>query len=452
MTWAMSNSLIFGPQITDGSGKSSLMDGHSAVLLPTHDQRFNASADVTARGARQGTRSVADYVRGAWSETNDEHEQSQVQYLRGGKPTWSAIAATYDNGLGAVTTAVVVRWFTGVETDGGSLKAMHQLHDGHFHLRSLQTWAERGFDTRWLKAAHPALYPDGPTAYMRELARRIGLGASRTALSLLGKAKAMKNVGDLSLFIRDNMLDEPETFAAAQKMLAAFTPLNEAFETAHRAHRQELILREVPLSWATYRESGETRTLAETLLGTPMEHYLRGVHLRVLQEEMNHVDEAIARLEGELGAQEKLEDRVSKAYESLEEQWRQEGQVLRSLQLQLQAVNSEVAARESAHRIYSGHVTRLGWPCPQDEDAFTVLRGQVPRILEEAQSGKADIEPRRREAFGNAAEARRLHEAKAAELMALQSARSLIPWKVLRAPRPDRPCCKCPTGRPAVRC
>ena len=103
--------------------------------------------------------------------------------------------------------------------------------------------------------------------------------------------------------------------------------------------------------------------------------------------------------------------------------------MLQSLQLQLQAADSEAAARESAHRIYSGHVTRLGWPCPQDEDAFTVLRGQVPRILEETQSGKADIEPRRREAFGNVAEATRLHEAKAAELIASQSARSLIPWK-----------------------
>ena len=418
--------LFTGPS---GSGKSSLMDGHSAVLLPTHDQRFNASADMSARGARQGTRSVADYVRGAWSETNDEHEQSQVQYLRGGKPTWSAIAATYDNGLGAVTTAVVVRWFTGVETDGGSLKAMHQLHDGHFHLHSLQAWAERGFDTRWLKAAHPALYLDGPTAYMRELARRIGLGASRTALSLLGKAKAMKNVGDLNLFIRDNMLDEPETFAAAQKMLAAFTPLNEAFETAHRAHRQELILREVPPSWATYRESGETRTLAETLLGTPMEHYLRGVHLRVLQEAMDRAATAIASLGTELGRQEKLEDQKLEAYESLDQQWRQEGQVLQNLQLQLQAAEREAAARESAHRIYSGHVTRLGWPCPQDQDAFPALRGQAPRILKEAQSGKADIEPQRREAFGDATEATRLHAAKAAALLALQSARSLIPWK-----------------------
>ena len=37
------------------------------------------------------------------------------------------------------------------------------------------------------------------------------------ALSLLGKAKAMKNVGDLNLFIRENMLDVPETFEPPQQ-------------------------------------------------------------------------------------------------------------------------------------------------------------------------------------------------------------------------------------------
>lgn len=89
--------LLTGPS---GSGKSSLLDALSTALLPANDQRFNASADLTARGAKQATRSVADYVRGAWSQTSDENEQSQVQYLRGGKPTWSAIAATFDDGLG----------------------------------------------------------------------------------------------------------------------------------------------------------------------------------------------------------------------------------------------------------------------------------------------------------------------------------------------------------------
>ncbi len=421
--------LFTGPS---GSGKSSLMDAHSAVLLPATDQRFNASADMTARGARQATRTVPDYVRGAWSETDDEHEQSQVQYLRGGKPTWSAIAATYDNGLGAVTTAVVVKWFAGVETDSASLKTMHQLHDGHFDLQTLRGWAERGFDTRWLKAACPAVYPDGPVAYLRELAKRIGLGTSKTALSLLGKAKAMKNVGDLNLFIRDNMLDEPATFDAARKMLAAFTPLNEAFETAHRAHRQEQVLREMPSSWVTYQEAGQTRSLTETVLGAAADHYLRALHLRVLQEETTRIGETIADLEHDLGARELDEERAFGEYESLLQQWRREGQALEALELRLKAATSDLAARATAYQAYSEQVTRLGRVCPEREQDFAALRATLPEILQEAESGKAETGPLRAPAFGAAAEAKRKHEEKTAELTALQSATSLIPAKAAR--------------------
>ena len=86
--------LFTGPS---GSGKSTLMDAHSAALLPSRDQRFNASADITARAPSRAP-AAPHYVRGAWSENDDEHEQSQVQYLRGGKPTWSAIGVTYETG------------------------------------------------------------------------------------------------------------------------------------------------------------------------------------------------------------------------------------------------------------------------------------------------------------------------------------------------------------------
>src|ERR1039457_1315700 len=204
--------LFTGPS---GSGKSSLLDAHSVALLPTRDQRFNASADLTAKGAKQSTRSAADYVRGAWSENDDEHGQSHVRYLRGGKPTWSAIGVTYDDGLGSVTTGVVVKWFTGTETDGAHLKTMHQLHEGHFDLTAREEWAQKGFDLRWLKAAFPpplTAYPASETEYERGLAKRVGLGTSKTALSLLGKAKAMKNVGDLNMFIRENMLGRAGDF------------------------------------------------------------------------------------------------------------------------------------------------------------------------------------------------------------------------------------------------
>ncbi|MEV6987589.1 ATP-binding protein [Sphaerisporangium sp. NPDC051017] len=308
--------LFTGPS---GSGKSSLMDAHSVALLPTREQRFNASADLTARGAKQGSRSTPDYVRGAWSETNDEHGQSQVRYLRAGKPTWSAVAATYDDGLGQVTTAVVVKWFSGSETDGAALKTMYQLHHGQFDLNLLDEWATHGegFDTRWFRTAHPASYPDSQDAYMRELAKRVGLGTSKTALALLGKAKAMKNVGDLNLFIRDNMLDEPATFAAAQKMIESFNPLNDAFETARRARDQAKTLQEVPAHWTTYLAAKDIASRAGVMLGPPVEHYLRGIHLQVLRTEIDRLKASVTLLRGQLDRQNQESSAAEKLYLSL---------------------------------------------------------------------------------------------------------------------------------------
>jgi len=224
--------ILTGPS---GSGKSSLMDAHSVVLLPTYDQSFNASADMTAKGAKRAARSMADYVRGAWSVNDDEHQQSKVQYLRGDSATWSAVAATYDNGAGNVTTAVAVKWFPGSGTDGASLKSWYQLHSGRFDLLDLQEWATAGFDTRGWRSRHTGVESfDTQAAYQDALRRRVGIGTSSAALALLGKAKAMKNVGDLDAFIRTYMLDRPQTYARAERLVENFTQLDEAYRAAAR--------------------------------------------------------------------------------------------------------------------------------------------------------------------------------------------------------------------------
>ncbi|GIF96570.1 ATP-binding protein [Catellatospora citrea] len=416
--------LFTGPS---GSGKSSLMDAHSTVLLPAHDQRFNASADLTARGSKQATRSVADYVRGAWSETNDEHEQSQVRYLRGGKPTWSAIGATYDDAAGGVVTAVAVKWFTGVDNDSANLKQLHMIIQGQFALTALEGWAERGFDTRWLKATYPASYPAGPEAYTRDLTTMIGLGGSKSALSLLGKAKAMKNVGDLNFFIRDNMLDRPETFAAAQRMVDTFKPLNDAFETAHRAYLQEKELRDVPGQWQRYQQATAERTRAESLKGGPAEVYLRGVHLRLLSEEIDRIDTALQTFDEDLQAKTKQREAAYGTFRSLEQQYSEQGQILLTLQVQLDAANIEVQARRDAYAGYSGQLALLGRSAPSIEAEFLALRLQLPQLAESARVEREQLASSLRAAFAQAGQLEKELQAKTGDLQALRVARSLIP-------------------------
>ncbi|MGW0443802.1 ATP-binding protein [Streptosporangium sandarakinum] len=422
--------LFTGPS---GSGKSSLLDAHSVVLLPGHDQRFNASADLSARGAKQGTRHAADYVRGAWSENDDEHGQSQVRYLRGGKPTWSAIGATYDNGLGAATTAVVIKWFAGTDNDRASLKTMYVLHDGHFELTVLDGWAHQQghpFDLRWLKAAYPqpaTIYPPGEGDYIQSLARRIGLGPSKAALSLLGRAKAMKNVGDLNRFIRENMLEKPETFAAADRMIGLFTPLDEAYQTARRAHAQEETLRPIPAHWATYCQAKRQANLAASLQGDLMEHYLRGVHLQLLAEETTRLAADIARLSERLADQRLQEAEAEAAYNSLNDQLRSEGKPLSDLEDELRRTTAQLDARKNAYLIFSGHVARLDLCVPENQEDFTAVQARLPALLRGLQAAQQELQPKRRQAAQAAGEAAGRHRERCAELAVLQTTGSLLP-------------------------
>jgi uncharacterized protein YPO0396 len=425
--------LFTGPS---GSGKSSLMDAHSAVLLPTVDQRFNASADLTARGAKQSTRSAAAYVRGAWSETSDEFDQAQVRYLRAGKPTWSAIGATYDDGLGQLLTAIVVKWFPGTDTDGASLRTMYHLHDGELVLTVLNEWAERDFDTAWFKRAYPPVCrtPD-QTNYLRELRARVRLGESHHALALLGKAKAMKNVGDLNLFIRDNMLDEPETFAAAERMLGLFQPLNEAHRTAERAYRQSSVLDGLPDLWRRYQDSSRTRRLAESLLGEPVETYLRHLYVTVLEREIERIDAQVETLDALLLRQETVVAAARATYELIDRQFQQEGAALTLMETELKAARLELDSRLRSYQFYSGWVGRLALDCPIDEAGFTRLRRELPAIQAADTAALPGAEQTRTTAMGEHAETVKAHQAAADDLIALQSATHLIP--ALEARRRD---------------
>ncbi|MEU4808117.1 SbcC/MukB-like Walker B domain-containing protein [Nocardia fluminea] len=416
--------LFTGPS---GSGKSSLMDAHSIVLLPTNDQRFNASADLTARGAKQAARSLADYVRGAWAETNDEHDQAQIRYLRAGKSTWSGVAATYTDGLGSITTAVAVKWFVGGEVDGGSLKSMYQLHPGLFDLKVMEQWASRGYDLGWYKKSYPDTHFDKPTYYTRELSKRVGLGDSKAALSLLGKAKAMKNVGDLNLFIRENMLDEPPTFAAAQKMVDAFNPLNEAFNTAKRAYDQEKVLREVPDNWKRHQEAAHLQSRAALLSGISMEHYLRGVYLRAVEEELDRIDDAIQEIDRQLGEQTTRSEAAFSDYRSIERELDQKGAGLKELESALGLQQAEAKSVQKAHGAYSDLVGRLGRPVPNCIEDFAALHNELLGIADRAQEDLDTKTPRLHSLFAAAGNAQKMLQGSCAELSALQSSRTLIP-------------------------
>ncbi|MCL1991625.1 MAG: AAA family ATPase [Spirochaetes bacterium] len=94
-----------------GTGKTTLLDAFSALLIPPRWLEFNAAASEADKSKRD--RNLVSYIRGAWAEQKDEDSGVIAKrYLRTG-PTWSALALSYRNGLGHNMVLVQLFWIKG---------------------------------------------------------------------------------------------------------------------------------------------------------------------------------------------------------------------------------------------------------------------------------------------------------------------------------------------------
>ncbi|MDR2301411.1 MAG: hypothetical protein LBF38_05150 [Deltaproteobacteria bacterium] len=233
-----------------GSGKTTLLDAYSTILIPGRFLEYNSAA----RDSGRADRNLMSYVRGAWGAIRTEGEsQTTTQYLRPG-PTWSSLALTFKKGSADYLTLIQLFWVKGT-----SLEKISRHYFAVNRPLSLEelNFAEKNFDLRELKAGlsfdlESKTFDD----YHHYFARILGLN-EYNALKLLQKTQSMKNIEDLDSFLRNFMLDDPDTYAYAHTLVDEFTSLNEAHEAVLKAKNQIEVLGHVKVCLAEL-EKAET--------------------------------------------------------------------------------------------------------------------------------------------------------------------------------------------------
>lgn len=224
--------LFVGPS---GSGKSTVLDAHAALLTPPKWVDFNVAAREAERHGRD--RSAMTYLRGAWAQQTGDAGEYVSQYLRS-ETTWSAIAETYRDEQGRVVVLAQVLWVKGKSTAPGDAKRLFLTLEREFDVQELEFFAKNEFDARRFKHDLPdAKVHTEFSAYQERFRRLLGIDNER-ALRLLHKTQSAKNLGDLNMFLRDFMLDEPETFGIATSLVNEFGELNEAHQEVVAARKQ----------------------------------------------------------------------------------------------------------------------------------------------------------------------------------------------------------------------
>lgn len=405
-----------------GSGKSTLLDAMSALLVPPAQVDFNAAAREAERSGRD--RSLVSYVRGAWADQHDATSgEVATQYLRKGS-TWSALALEYRNALGRCVTLVRLLWMRGNGSAAADVRKHYFIAERAFDLAELD-----GFDLDLRRLKHrvdDVHHHDSFNAYSERFRRLLGIG-NDSALRLLHKTQSAKNLGDLNTFLRDFMLERPETFTVADRLVSEFAELDEAHKAVITARRQIDTLKPSRVAHDRLMELRREHSQVEELLAG-MDGYRERRHLTLLEARLTELDTLDKGLEGEEASRRQTRDRHQRELEDLRARHRDLGGAqIERLESECKRLEHDRDERLRRRSRAEDACTELGWRLADTSPGFAEQGARARQLLDAGQATRADADQRmldsgmaRQQATKDFAEVR-------AEIAALEASPSNIP-------------------------
>ncbi len=188
----------------NGSGKTTLIDALLTILVPTNQRFYNQSSGAESKKERD----ESSYFWGYYGKTfSDIEEKSKTEQLRNKADNpYSVLLACFQNsGTQHTITLVQVRWY-----GNGGLQKIFIISP--YQLNVKEHFGEGHFDLKgdWRKKLIKQYAKTEVYNSFKEYAARFSelFGLRDKALSLFSKTVGIKVLGDLTNFIRQDMLEE----------------------------------------------------------------------------------------------------------------------------------------------------------------------------------------------------------------------------------------------------
>ena len=362
-----------------GSGKSTLLDAHTALLTPPRWVDFNVAARENA--SNQPDRSYASYVRGAYSQRTTGAGEYAYEYLRTGT-TWSAVAETYCNAEGKVVALASIMWIRGSGVANRDVKRLYLVLERDFNLRELEFFSKSDFDVRQLRTKLPdAHIRDEFSAYQERFQAALGIDSVQ-ALRLLHKTQSTKNLEDLNKFLRGFMLDEPETFGHAERLVEEFSELNAAHASVVAARLQIETLQPARSAFDDRSLASNERAIAiETRAGIEAYAQDRREALLVEEAERLAIQMEVAKTDAEHATAE-VRSREELLL-NLEDRRRNEGgENIVRLERDIEQARQAREERERRRESVLGVCRQLEETSPLDPASFATLQQKAKKTLD----------------------------------------------------------------------
>ncbi len=218
-----------------GSGKSTLVDAVTTLLVPAHRVAYNKAAGADAR-----ERTLRSYVLGHYKAARSELGGAGRPVALRGPNSYSVILAVFHNaGYDQTVTLAQVFW---LKDPAGQPLRLYAVAEKALSIAG--DFADFGTDIVKLRKrlrSGGAVVEDSFPPYGAMLRRHFGIH-NEQALELFHQTVSMKSVGNLTDFVRSHMLEPFDVAPRLAALIAHFDDLNRAHEAVLKAQRQVALL------------------------------------------------------------------------------------------------------------------------------------------------------------------------------------------------------------------
>ncbi|MCW3464388.1 ATP-binding protein [Chitinophaga nivalis] len=238
-----------------GSGKSTLVDALTCLLVPHNKIIFNKAA-----GAEGKERNLLSYVRGEYKKEKEEITKvAKKVYLRPDDNTYTVVIGNFHNqGYGEDICLAQFFW---IGKEGkvekllviGTVPLTIKDHFGNF--TDITELRKKLRNTEGVQ-----LFNDNFSQYNEHFRRLFGMNSDK-AIDLFYQTVSMKSVSSLTDFVREQMLERTDVKDQIATLLKRFDDLNKAHAAVVHAREQYQILK--PLTEACIAYGDVTREMED---------------------------------------------------------------------------------------------------------------------------------------------------------------------------------------------
>ena len=366
------NSLLTGDI---GSGKSTLVDAVTTLLVPHNRIVYNKAA-----GAEGRERTLYSYTRGEYKSEQDSFTQSARPVSLRDEKSYSVLLAWFHNrGFDQGATLAQVFWHK-----EGQRNPERFFVFAETPLTIAQHFSGFGGDIRTLKRQLRKLPKVQVLDNFKEYASRFrhlfGIRHDK-ALELFYQTVSMKSVGNLTDFVRQHMLERFDTEQRIDALRRAFDNLNRAHGAVLKAKAQITHLEPLVADGAVHGEiSAEIETL--TRCRDSLTAWFASEKVKLTEDRIASLEADIAllirrleRLQADSQTLRLKEDSLKAGIED------SGGSRLRAIDQDISRLSPERQRRQLINERYRSFLEILALGAPEDESSFDRNRRQTREQL-----------------------------------------------------------------------